>query len=172
MELFCVDESITCSMHGQIVGEAKVECLVTILGYNWQLAALRQNLKYADIDLCVNWGQSYVLYKKFNKIWRMKAAIQLLLNFMYITLESRFAKLSWKDGKCLEESMETIMMYSPPSPLLSLLEVTESDDRETLNMASGESPHPRAVHHHPITSAHSSAYSRREGKLCKIVSPK
>ena len=85
------------SMHGQIVGEAKVECLVTILGYNWQLAALRQNLKYADIDLCVNWGQSYGLYKMFNKIWRMKAAIQLLLNFMYITLESRFAKLSWRE---------------------------------------------------------------------------
>ena len=114
MELCCVNELISCSMHGQIVGEAKVECLVTILGYNWQLAALRQNLKYADIDLCVNWGQSYGLYKMFNKIWRMKAAIQLLLNFMYITLESRFAKLSWKDRKCLEESMETIMMDSPP----------------------------------------------------------
>ena len=97
MELCCVNELISCSMHGQIVGEAKVECLVTILGYNWQLAALRQNLKYADIDLCVNWGQSYGLYKKFNKIWRMKAAIQLLLNFMYITLESRFAKLSWRE---------------------------------------------------------------------------
>ena len=89
----------------------------------------------------------------------MKAAIQLLLNFMYITLESRFAKLSWKDGKCLEESMETIMMYSPPSPLLSLLEVTESDDRETLNMASVLSPHPRAVPHHPITSAHCSDHT-------------
>ena len=55
--------------------------------------------------------------------------------------------------------METIMMYSPPSPLLSLLGVTESDDRETLNMASGESPHPRAVPHHPITSAHCSDHT-------------
>ena len=55
--------------------------------------------------------------------------------------------------------MKTIMMYSPPSPLLSLLEVTESDDRETLNMASVLSPHPRAVRHHPITSAHSSAHT-------------
>ena len=106
-------------------------------------------------------------YTIVTDIQYLKAAIVEQASY-YLHLNSIFAKLSWKDGKCLEESMETIMMYSPPSPLLSLLEVTESDDRETLNMASGESPHPRAVHHHPITSAHSSAYSRGEGK-CKII---